>query len=562
MSKIKPLSEYPRPQLERKSYLSLNGYWEYAIRDNKDIPSTFDGNILVPFSPESPLSGVNKFVKPNQYLFYRLNIDNLKEIDNDKIILHFTAVDQIAEVFVNDKFILKHVGGFLPFSFDVKPYLKEKDNTLIVRVKDYSDTSYYSRGKQKINRGGIWYTPQSGIYLPVWAEGVSLDHIESIKLTPDIDNNEIIVNPKTTAKRVEMVLNSEKYNLIPNEDNHIKLEEVELWSPENPKLYYFTLKTNNDEVKSYFAMRKFSLVKDENNIYRLGLNNKPYFMKGLLDQGYYDKTMLTPRSEEDYINDITLAKAMGFNTLRKHIKLETLRWYYHCDRLGIIVWQDFVSGGEEYKFMTISSPLVTKLHSKDNKYKKFSRLNELGRKETLIEFKDTIEYLYNVPSLALWTIFNEGWGQFDAKKAYEMCLTLDNTRLYDHASGWHDQGVSDTKSLHVYFTRAKLPKKKHVKNRAIILSEAGGYSLITPNHVYSDKSFGYKMLKDKTALMDEYETFINKDILKNIKKGLSAFIYTELSDVEDEVNGFITYDREVVKVDIERIKEINDKVTY
>lgn len=553
-----PLSEYPRPQLERKSYLSLNGIWEYAIRNTSDIPNNFDGDILVPFSPESPLSGANKFVSPDDYLFYKKELNISKDIDNDKIILHFTAVDQIAEVFINDVLLIKHVGGFLPFEVDIKPYLNKDKNILVVRVKDYSDTSYYSRGKQKIKRGGIWYTAQSGIYLPVWLEGVSFDYIKDIKITPDIDNDEIIINPKTDSNSCVLELFDKEIELIPNSDNHIKLDQYELWSPENPVLYNFKIRTKNDEVDSYFAMRKFSTILDENNIKRLALNNKPYFMKGLLDQGYYDKSMLTPRSDEDYIRDIKLAKAMGFNTLRKHIKIETLRWYHYCDKIGMIVWQDFVSGGEDYKFVTISTPLVTKMHSDDRKYKKFSRANKVGREEAIIEFKDTINYLYSVPSIGLWTIFNEGWGQFDSKAIYEMCKDIDNTRIYDHASGWHDQGVSDTKSLHIYFTRVKLPKAKHVKGRSIILSEAGGYSLITKGHVYSDKSFGYKMLKNKEELIENYKTFINLDIVRHIPNGLSAFIYTQLSDVEDEVNGFITYDREVIKVDVDKIKELND----
>lgn len=557
-----PLNEYPRPQLERKSYMSLNGYWEYAIREEEAIPQTFDGQILVPFSPESPLSGVNKFVGPKDYLFYKKELEIPSHINHDKIILHFTAVDQIAEVYLNNTLIIKHVGGFLPFEVDIKPYLNKDKNTLIVKVKDYSDTSFYSRGKQKIKRGGIWYTPQSGIYLPVWMEGVSATYLKDIKITPDIDNDEVVIKPITDSKTCILCIDDKEITLTPNEDNHIHLDDYELWSPENPKLYYFSIKCENDEVKSYFAMRKFSLIKDENNIQRLALNNKPYFMKGLLDQGYYDKSMLTPRDDEDYINDIELAKRMGFNTLRKHIKLETLRWYYYCDKIGMIVWQDFVSGGEAYKFFTISLPLVSKKHSNDHQYKKFSRENEEGRRQTLEEFKDTINYLYNVPSIGLWTIFNEGWGQFDSKEAYDMCLKLDSTRLYDHASGWHDQGISDVKSLHVYFTRVKMPKQKHIKNRSVILSEAGGYSLKTPNHSYSDKSFGYKMLKTPTQLLKEYRVFIEKDILKNIPLGLSAFIYTELSDVEDEVNGFITYDREVVKVDVDEVKKINDLVTF
>ena len=285
-------------------------------------------------------------------------------------------------------------------------------------------------------------------------------------------------------------------------------------------------------------------------------------MKGVLDQGYWKESLLTPKSDQDYINDIKFVKRMGFNVTRKHIKIESLRFYYHCDRLGLIVWQDFVNGGSEYKFNTISVPLVTGIHSKDNNYKAFAREDEEARIQTINEFKDTLNLLYNVPSIGLWTIFNEGWGQFDAVKAYEECKKIDDTRIYDHASGWHDQGVSDTKSLHVYFKRAKMPNEKQTKDRAIILSECGGYSLKIEGHTFTDKFFGYKKLKSAEELISEYKTFIEKDVLCNIEKGLSAFIYTELSDVEDELNGFITFDRQVEKVDTNIIKEINDKVHF
>lgn len=553
------LIDYPRPQLVRDSYLSLNGEWEYAITKSPAIPNSFDGIIHVPYSPETPLSGVNKIVHPDEWLFYKKELEIPEGFIKDKVILHFGAVDQIAEVYLNDSLVGTHVGGFLPFSFDIKPYLKEK-NILIVKVKDYSDTSYYSRGKQRIKRGGIWYSPQSGIYMPVWMESVSNDYIESIRITPDIDKKIIKLLVKTTLKKVEVFIEGTKRIISSNKEIDIQIKNLHLWSPEDPYLYPLEIKTENDRVTSYFAMRKISLKKDKNGYQRIALNNKPYFIKGVLDQGYYQNGFLTPETDEDYTKDIMLLKDLGFNCSRKHIKIESLRWYYHCDRLGLLVFQDFVNGGRKYNLPTISLPLITGIHHKDNHYRRFGRQDKQGRLEAEKEFKDTIDLLYNSPSIVLWTIFNEGWGQFDAKRIYEELSKIDKSRLFDHASGWHDQGVSDTKSLHVYFKRVKMPKNKQIKDRAVILSEAGGYALRIEGHTFNDTNFGYKKMKDQTALENEYELFINEDIKKNIPLGLSAFIYTQLSDVEDELNGFITYDRQVLKVGKERIKAINNSI--
>lgn len=557
-----PLSEYPRPQLERSSYLSLNGTWQYKITKSSDIPEEFDGDIIVPFSPECPLSKVEKVVMPDDYLYYKKVFDIPADIDNDKIILHFTAVDQIAEVYINGEYLGNHIGGFLPFEFDIKPYVKDKDNILIVRVKDYSDTSYHSRGKQKIKRGGIWYSIQSGIYLPVWLEGVSNDYIQSIKITPDIDAKILKITAKTASNEVKLVFEGNEYTIPSNQEYELKIDNPILWSPENPHLYYFTLKTQNDSVNSYFAMRKFSVVKDEQGHKRLALNNKPYFMKGLLDQGYFGDGWLTPRSEDDYINDIVISKKMGYNTLRKHIKIETLRWYYHCDKIGMIVWQDFVNGGTSYNWFVIQTPLITHLNMKDSNHFWLKRKEKASREQAIIEFKDTINYLYNVPSIGLWTIFNEGWGQFDSKEVYPEMLKLDNTRIYDHASGWYDQGISDTCSLHIYLQKVFIPKPKQLNDRCLIVSECGGNTLQIKGHTFNDKIVGIKKFQTEKEWMEEYRRFIKDEIVANIPKGLSAMIYTQVSDVEDEINGLITYDREVIKFDINELKKINDTMDY
>ena len=551
-----PLSEYPRPQLYRESYISLNGNWDYKISDNPELPTSFDGVIVVPFSPECKLSGVGKILKPNQYLFYHLSFSLPSDFIKDKVILHFTAVDQIADVYLNGEFVGNHIGGFLPFEFDIKPYLKEQ-NELVVRVQDLTDTSYHSRGKQRINHGGIWYTPQSGIYMPVWLESVNDTYVEDIKFTPDIDKEEIIINIKSKANDAVIHIFGIDRPIDCNKDNHIKVKNMRLWSPEDPYLYFVRINIEDkDEVTSYFALRKFSLVNDENDIPRLALNNKPIFMKGVLDQGYYKDGLLTPPSYDDYVKDIELVKSLGFNTIRKHIKIEIPRWYFECDKRGVIVWQDFVNGGNKYKLSTITLPLITGKHHKDSNYKRFSRENEKGREDAINEFKQTINYLYNSPCIGLWTIFNEGWGQFDSAKIYEGLKVIDSTRIYDHASGWHDQGVSETKSLHVYFKKVKMPI---TRQRAVILSEFGGLVLPIEGHIIKGNSV-YKKYKNKEEYISAYRKMIERDVIANIPKGLSASIYTQLSDVEEEANGFITFDREIIKIEPEIIKEINDKI--
>ena len=308
-------------------------------------------------------------------------------------------------------------------------------------------------------------------------------------------------------------------------------------------------------------MRKISLVKDDKNRLVIALNNEPYFMKGVLDQGYYQDGLLTPNSDEDYINDINLIKALGFNVSRKHIKIESLRWYYHCDRLGLLVWQDFVNGCTKYDFWLNQVPLFVRYKINDHQYKKFFRENEEGRKETYQEFLDTIDLLYNSPCIVLWTIFNEAWGQFDAKEMYEKLKVIDPTRLYDHTSGWHDQGSSNVKSMHIYKWKVKVPNKHKIKQRAFVCSECGAYILDKRlKEAKKKEGFIYLLFNNKEDFQQEYVRFITKEIIPAKRAGMSAFIYTQLSDVEEEMNGFITYDRKEIKVDIDKIKEINDTI--
>ena len=556
-----PLSEYPRPQFKRDSYICLNGLWEYAIRGIESIPEVYDGQILVPFSPEVEKSGVNKVVNPNDYLFYRLKYEIPKDFIKDKVILHFGAIDQIAEVFINGKFAIKHVGGFLPFSLDIKPFLTDNKVEIVLRVQDTTNSSYHSSGKQSLKPEGIWYKQQSGIYMPVWMESVKEGYIEELKITPDIDNNTVNIRFTSSIKTAKLLLNNQEITVEADEDNIIKINNPILWSPENPHLYKFVISNEVDKVDSYFALRKVSLIKNDKGKLVIALNNKEYFMKGVLDQGYYQDGLLTPNSDEDYINDIMLVKNLGFNVSRKHIKIESLRWYYHCDRLGLLVWQDFVNGCTKYDFWLNQVPLFVRYKINDHKYKKFFRENEEGRKETYQEFLDTIDLLYNSPCIVLWTIFNEAWGQFDAKEIYEKLKVIDPTRLYDHASGWHDQGSSDVKSMHIYKWKVKVPSKRKLKNRAFVCSECGAYILDKRlKEAKKKEGFIYLLFNNKEDFQKEYERFIKEEIVPAKKNGMSAFIYTQLSDVEEEMNGFVSYDRKEIKVDVPKIKELNDLI--
>ena len=558
-SKELPLSEYPRMQLVRDSYMCLNGEWDYVIKNTEDLPKHFLGKIIVPFSPEAPLSKVNRVLKPDEYLIYRRFFNLPNGFNKGRVFLHFTAVDQSAKVYLNNHYLGEHIGGFLPFSFEIQEYLKA-ENELVVIVQDQSDTSYHSRGKQKLKRGGIWYTPQSGIYLPVWLESTPNEYISSLKITPLFDDKKVEIIVKANIES-DVVIEIEKRVIsgMSNTPIIIDLDNMHPWTVDDPYLYKFKVRLKDDEVASYFGMRKISIALDERGKKRFFLNNKPLFQSGLLDQGYYQDGLLTPPSDKDYIDDIMLAKKLGFNMLRKHIKIEAPRWYYHCDRLGILVWQDFVNGGSDYSFLSTVVPVLMQKHSKDNQYKKFGRLDHAGREEFINEAIQTIDLLYNSPAVVLWTIFNEGWGQFDAEKVFEEMSKLDSTRLFDHASGWHDQGIGAIKSDHVYFRKYKYQDDK--LGRARILSEFGGYQLRVDGHAFNDKNFGYKRMKKSEQLTDAFIRLYEQEIVPAAKEGLAASVYTQLSDVEDELNGLVTYDRQVIKVKAGLIRKINYKLT-
>jgi len=552
------LPEYPRPQMERASYFNLNGKWRYAITESDTPPDHFDGDILVPFSPESELSGVGRSLSPSQTLWYMQIFHLPQDFNIGRVLLHFGAVDQVATVYVNGTEVCSHVGGYTPFSTDITSTLRE-ENTILVRVRDFSDTSFHSRGKQKSRRGGIWYTAQSGIWQTVWIENVPMEYISALRITPLFDESAVELTVLSEGTRQCCAFTDDhKITFSTNKPAKLFLPSFIPWTPEQPYLYDLKVTMGKDCVKSYFGMRKFSVEPDDRGIKRLFLNNRPYFHNGLLDQGYYSDGMYTAPSDQAMIFDIRTAREMGFNMLRKHIKVEPLRWYYHCDRIGMLVWQDMVNGGGDYRPMTIASPLVTGIHFRDHHYKLFARDNVEGRKQYYRELEDMIRHLYNAVSIALWVPFNEGWGQFDAKEAVRLIRELDATRTIDHASGWHDQFIGDIKSLHVYFKKFRFNPDR--LGRAVVLSEFGGYNCRVDGHCFNKRDFGYRRFETTEALLNAYSKLYENEILPAKKQGLSAAVYTQLTDVEDELNGLITYDREVVKLPVDQIRQINERI--
>ena len=549
-----PLSEYPRPQFVRDSYISLNGTWKFVIKKSSSLPMRFMADITVPFSPETEISGVCRFVKPDDFLFYQKKFTLPDDFNKGRVFVNFGAVDQIATVYLNRKKVGSHKGGYTPFRCELTDYLVEGENELLVAVQDFSDTRAYSRGKQKIDRGGIWYTAQSGIWQSVWLESTPVEFLDRVKITPDYDNEQVSFEYFGTD-RVEVMIYDGDELVADTTDKTVKIPDFKPWSPESPFLYNVVFKACGESIKSYFGMRKFSIGTDERGIKRLFLNNKPYFHNGLLDQGYYSDGYLTPPSYEAMENDIKFVKSAGFNMLRKHIKIEPLRWYHYCDVNGIIVWQDMVNGGGKYGAEVSVIPFFN-IKLDDTDYKYFHRLDPEGREIYYQELEETINHLYNCPCIAVWVPFNEGWGQFDSEKIYKRVKELDKTRTVDTTSGWHDLGNSDVISKHIYFTPIRVKKG----DKPYLLSEFGGYSMRVENHTFNKKLFGYKVYNTKESLTNAYQRLYNNVIIPQIKDGLSAAVYTQLNDVEDELNGLMTYDREIVKIDTEVLRKINERV--
>ena len=569
-----PLSEYPRPQFERDCWLCLNGSYDYAITDKSaGKPEKYDGKILVPYAIESELSGVQKALLPDQMLWYRRVFTPGAEFEGKRILLHFTSVDYKCTVWVNGKEAGKHTGGYIPFTFDITDLVNSGENELVVAVTDPTDKGPQQRGKQILKPMGFWYTATSGIWQTVWLEGVEENYIESLKILPDIDSGKVHIDVKASGEYDSIRISvfegdKEIFSGETGESADIPVENARLWSPEDPFLYTFTVTLTkdgaSDKVKSYFGMRKFSIMKDGKGIPRLALNNKPYFQRGLLDQGYWPESGLTAPTDEAMIFDIAEMKRLGFNMLRKHIKKEPARWYYHCDRLGMLVWQDMISGGKALNPIYAGVYPNFNIHVKDNQYKVFHREKPEWREEFKKELFELIDSLYNSVSICCWVPFNEGWGQFDAKEIGEKVKAYDPSRFVDHASGWHDQKGPDFKSIHKYVLPVNPPTARRTRGRPIVLSEFGGYQNSVPGHLWKEgKTFGmYLKYPDKDSLSEHYRRLHFNQIKPFIAKGLCATVYTQVSDVECELNGIFTYDRKVLKIHENVLKEVNEALDF
>ena len=575
-----PLAEYPRPAMRRDSCEILNGPWQYAITQTAEYPAAWQGSILVPYSPEAPASGVNRTLQPGQWLHYhRLFAPPAGE--GGRVLLHFGAVDYACAVQVNGHLAGGHRGGYWPFTLDITGLLNGTGrNSLWVAVQDPTGHGTQARGKQTLKPGGMFYPAQSGIWQTVWLERVPDNYIQTLTVTPDYDARTVTVRVHTAKPggavnlwamvRAGGVTIAEDWGSDEaDQDGEVTLnipeEHFFPWSPDTPFLYDLTVGTNQgeeaefDTVHSYFALRKWSCAPDAHGVLRFCLNDKPILLNGLLDQGYWPEGLYTPPSDAAVERELSEVKALGFNLLRKHAKIEPQRWYYHCDRLGLIVWQDMVNGGSAYNLWFVTyltnalQPLLRRFPDGKACRRLLSRAKPAGREEYAHELADTVQALRCHPCIACWVPFNEGWGQFDAGKAVQALRTLDGTRLVDEASGWFDQGGGDVHSLHNYFYPLRIRPQK----RTVALSEYGGIAWPMPGHEPPHKTYGYGTAKDRQELTARYKKLQLKTVLPQLEKGLSALVYTQLTDVEDEVNGLFTYDRAAVKPDANAVRSVN-----
>ena len=575
-----PLAEYPRPAMRRDSCEILNGPWQYAITQTAEYPAAWQGSILVPYSPEAPASGVGRTLQPGQWLHYhRLFAPPAGE--GGRVLLHFGAVDYACAVQVNGHLAGGHRGGYWPFTLDITDLLNGTGrNSLWVAVQDPTGHGTQARGKQTLRPGGMFYPAQSGIWQTVWLERVPDNYIQTLTVTPDYDARTVTVRVHTAKPggavnlwamvRAGGVTIAEDWGSDEaDQDGEVTLnipeEHFFPWSPDTPFLYDLTVGTTQgeeaglDTVHSYFALRKWSCVPDAHGVLRFCLNDKPILLNGLLDQGYWPEGLYTPPSDAAVERELSEVKALGFNLLRKHAKIEPQRWYYHCDRLGLIVWQDIVNGGSAYNlwFVTyltnVLQPLLRRFPDGKACRRLLSRAKPAGREEYAHELADTVQALRCHPCIACWVPFNEGWGQFDAGKAVQALRTLDGTRMVDEASGWFDQGGGDVHSLHNYFYPLRIRPQK----RTVALSEYGGIAWPMPGHEPPRKTYGYGTAKDRQELTARYKKLQLKTVLPQLEKGLSALVYTQLTDVEDEVNGLFTYDRAAVKPDANAVRSVN-----
>ena len=574
-----PLPEYPRPALRRDSFESLNGLWQFAITKSAQLPRQWEGDILVPYSPETRASGVGRTLQPGEWLHYHRSFAPPAG-SGGRVLLHFGAVDYACAVQVNGHLVGGHRGGYWPFTFDITEALNAEHNRLWVAVQDPTGAGVQARGKQTLRPGGMFYPAQSGIWQTVWLERVPDNYIETLTVTPDYDARTVTVRARTAkpggAVNLWAVVRAGGVTIAEDwgsdeadRDGAVTLnipeEHFFPWSPDSPFLYDLTVGTTQgeeesfDTVHSYFALRKWSCAPDAKGVLRFCLNDRPLLLNGLLDQGYWPEGLYTPPSDAAVVHELQTIKELGFNLLRKHAKIEPQRWYYHCDKLGLIVWQDMVNGGEPYRlwFVTyltnVLQPLLRKLPDTAALRGLLSRRSEASREEYGRELEATVEALRGHPCIGCWVPFNEGWGQFDAAQAVETLRALDPDRLVDEASGWYDQGGGDVDSRHNYFYPL------HVKpgKRTVALSEYGGIAWPMPGHEPPRKTYGYGTAKDKADLTKRYKMLQWKTILPQLGRGLSALVYTQLTDVEDEVNGLFTYDRAALKPEAAAVRSCN-----
>ncbi len=576
--------EYPRPQFQRSQWKNLNGLWDYTILKTHQIqPQKFDGKILVPFSFESALSGVGKSINPEDKMWYRKSFKLPNNWSENDVVLHFEAVDYHCAVWVNDAFVGTHKGGFDRFSFNITPYIKPEGlQKVVLAVEDATNFSSQPRGKQQINSSGIFYTPVSGIWQTVWLEAVSSEaFLKQVKITTDIDNSSVSIIPMSNislVKRykvwVDIFFDNKKVAsgiTKPGIPLDLKIENAQLWSPDHPNLYDVRMSLINpsrvviDLVESYFGMRKISLG-NHNGVKYLFLNNAPLFHYGTLDQGWWPDGLLTPPSDEAMRYDIEITKAMGFNMIRKHVKIEPDRWYYHCDQLGIMVWQDMPS----YNRLALKTPEQMKETKQKNRiYDALERVKREGsdlirRSEDAAQFefelRRMIDLHFNAPSIVMWVPFNEGWGQFDTCRITKYIKQLDPDRLVNPASGWTIRPCGDIYDIHTY--DIDLTEPTTALDRATVIGEFGGIGYPINDNLWDPemRNWGYQTYYNAEELLKNYIYKFNQILEMKEKNGLSAAVYTQTTDVEGEINGLITYDRKETKIPPQTLKELHSKL--